>query len=455
MPQSQGFSPARHRGARLDDELLELGVNVEPSGTSRQRAADELDGLARDGRRDLGRVALGAALEALPRAREHGGPRRRLPARGHLELGLELVTLARRERVGLFDGDGRVTVGQRVLPAVVEVGRADRRLARDRAVHDRLRVRRLVALVVPVLAVAPQLDERVAVEALPEVDGEIDDLADGLGILAVDVEDRDLEHARDVGRVGRRLGVLRRGREADLVVDDDVDGAAHAVAVELRHVERLGDDALAREGRVAVEQERQAARAAAVADAVLLGAHAALHDGVDPLEVARVERERQVDLVRVRAVRAGERPIDRVAEVVLHVAARALVGRSESCLSRNSAKICEGGFLSTLASTLRRPRCAMPMTISTTFERAARSMRRSSSGMRLSAALHREALGAEELVLEELLEDLGADDLLEQAHAVGAREREPVARALHAALQPPAQLDVVQVGELDADLCGV
>ena len=64
----------------------------------------------------------------------------------------------------------------------------------------RLRERRLVALVVPVLAVAAQVDERVAMEPLAEVDREIDDLRDGLGILAVDVEDRDLQHARDVGR---------------------------------------------------------------------------------------------------------------------------------------------------------------------------------------------------------------------------------------------------------------
>ena len=66
---------------------------------------------------------------------------------------------------------------------------------------------------------------------------------------------------------------------------------------------------------------------AAVVDAILLGAHAPLHDRVDPLEVARVEREREVDLVVGAAVGAGERPVDRVAEVVLHVAARGRVLR--------------------------------------------------------------------------------------------------------------------------------
>ena len=46
----------------------------------------------------------------------------------------------------------------------------------------------------------------------------------------------------------------RRGREADLVVDDDVHGAAGAVAAQLRQVQRLGDHALAGERRVAVHQ---------------------------------------------------------------------------------------------------------------------------------------------------------------------------------------------------------
>ncbi len=53
------------------------------------------------------------------------------------------------------------------------------------------------------------------------------------------------------------------GREADLVVDDDVQRAADAVAVQLAQVERLLHDAFAGERRVAVDQQAPArARAA-------------------------------------------------------------------------------------------------------------------------------------------------------------------------------------------------
>ncbi len=50
----------------------------------------------------------------------------------------------------------------------------------------------------------------------------------GFGVVAVDVEDRGLDHQRHVGRIGRRAAVLRAGGEADLVVDDEVDGPAGA-----------------------------------------------------------------------------------------------------------------------------------------------------------------------------------------------------------------------------------
>ena len=105
-----------------------------------------------------------------------------------------------------------------------------------------------------------------------------------------------MQHARDVGAVARRARVLRDGGEADLVVDDDVDRAAGRVALEARQVQRLGDDALAHERRVAVDEERHHAAALAIAAPVLLGAHAALDDRVHELEVARVEGEREVHL---------------------------------------------------------------------------------------------------------------------------------------------------------------
>ena len=77
----------------------------------------------------------------------------------------------------------------------------------DLVVHERLREGRLVALVVPVPAVAEHVDDHVPVERLAEVEGQLGDEDRRLRVLAVDVEDRHLDHLGHVGAVGRRARV--------------------------------------------------------------------------------------------------------------------------------------------------------------------------------------------------------------------------------------------------------
>src|SRR5699024_2380990 len=199
---------------------------------------------------------------------------------------------------------------------VLGVELADRALGLDELVHQRLRHRRVVALVVAPAAVAHDVDDDVLVELLPELEGELGGPHAGLRVVAVDVEDRRLDHPGDVRGVQRGPARGRGGREADLVVDDDVDGAAGAVATQLALLQGLRDDALTGEGRVTVHEDRQHGEVlAAVVEPVLLRTDDALEHRVDRLEVTRVGRE--VDL-GLRAVLAGELALG--AEVVLHVA---------------------------------------------------------------------------------------------------------------------------------------
>ena len=110
----------------------------------------------------------------------------------------------------------------------------------------------------------------------------------GVQIVGVDVDHRAVHHLGDVGAILRAASVARVGGEADLVVDDHVNGAADAVAVELAHGQALGNDALASERRVAMDQERDEAVPLKVALAVLLGARAAHDDRVHALQMAGV-----------------------------------------------------------------------------------------------------------------------------------------------------------------------
>ena len=85
-----------------------------------------------------------------------------------------------------------------------------------------------------------------------------------------------------------------RSGETDLVVDDDVDRAAGAVAAQQRQVQRLGNHALTGERGVAVQHHRHDREffgpvgSVALVQHVLLGAHQALEHRVDGLEVTRV-----------------------------------------------------------------------------------------------------------------------------------------------------------------------
>ena len=158
----------------------------------------------------------------------------------------------------------------------------------DHPVHQRLREGRVVGLVVAVAAVADEVDDDVALERVAERRRQPRRLHRGLRVVAVDVEHRRLDDLRDVAGVAREAVVLGRGGEADLVVDDDVDGAAGAVGGELGQRQRLGDEPLAGERRVAVDQQRHHRRAVGVVACSLLGAHDAFDDRIDGFEVARV-----------------------------------------------------------------------------------------------------------------------------------------------------------------------
>src|SRR5207237_10829467 len=103
---------------------------------------------------------------------------------------------------------------------------------------------------------------------------------------------------------------------------DQVQSAARCVTLELGEIERLGNDSLRREGRVAVNQHRQRnsriVTALARRSVCLLRARSALDDRVDGFEMARVGGQ------GYREVAGGGRAYALGAQVVLDVARAAL-----------------------------------------------------------------------------------------------------------------------------------
>ena len=222
-----------------------------------------------------------------------------------LQLRLEVV-----ERVlGFLDAD--------VAPLHQRLGveLAHRSLRLDALVHDRLRVARVVALVVTETAVADHVDHDVFAEALAVLERQPGDADARLGIVAVHVQDRRLHHLGNVGRVLRGTGRLGRRGETQLVVDDEMDRAADAVALDHPELQCLGDDALPGEGGVAVHEQRQDRERSRIVDQILLGPRHAHHNRVDGLEMTRVGRELDLDLLP-----GAGHELAGLTEVVLHIA---------------------------------------------------------------------------------------------------------------------------------------
>ena len=177
-----------------------------------------------------------------------------------------------------------------------------RRVRGDDLIDLRLRERRLIALVVAVLAIAHEVDQVIELEALAVGDRQARRLDARDRIVGVDVRDRNLESAREAARVAGAEGLFGIGRETELVVGDDVNDAADVVAVQPREIQRLGDDALAGERRIAVNQDREHFALVDDRRARRLrrgggGASHAVQHRIHRLEVARVRRHRDDHLL--------------------------------------------------------------------------------------------------------------------------------------------------------------
>ncbi len=289
-----------------------------------------------------------------------------------------------------------------------------------------------------VAAVADEIDDHVGAELVTVLGRDAGDADDGVDVFAVDVEDGNRLAARDAG--GEARGVLFgvAGGEAEKIVDDDVDGAADGVSGEVGVVHGLGEDALSGECGVAVDEQREIFFASAFAGAVLLGAGAADGDGVDGFEVAGIRDQVNVDFsAAARFVFAGR------AHVILHVARAENAARVDVF---ESGKDFLGGPLGHVGDDVEAAAVAHAHD---ELDRAALGGgvenfvdERDEGGN----AFEREAFAAEIALLHDLLEDIGADEQVEDALLVFF-----VGLGFHLLVNPATAFGGVDVIDLDAD----
>ena len=318
------------------------------------------------------------------------------------------------------------------------------RLARgDGPIHDRLRERGFVALVVPVAAVAVHVDHDIPLVGLAELQRQLDDLGDRLRVLPVHVEDRNLQHLGDIGRIRCGAPLLGRSCEPELVVHDHVDRAAGCVSRQLAEVERLLHHPLAGKGGVAVHQQHHAVLVVVVVVAILPCAHPAERHRVDELQVTGVEGERQVHLLP-----CGGDPVGVVTQVVLHVAA-------PDVQLRVAVLELPEDLPGALAQDVRQN--VQPAAVRHAYHDPLDTQLRGFLDRQVQqrdqalGSLQGEALRAHVLLVEEVLEDHGIGEPGEDPQLFLGRQLQPILSALHPVLQPLLDGQAINVHELHAD----
>ncbi len=186
----------------------------------------------------------------------------------------------------------------------------------DFFVQGRLRERGLVRLVVSVTTVADDIDQKILAEFRPVFDRQPHDVDARLRIVGVHVNDRDLEPLGEITGVPRRPGIDGIRRESDLIVDDDVKRSSRPKTGESREIERLGHNALAGESCVAVHTDGQHRRFVTLpisGEHLSRSGHSPEH-WIHDFEMARIRNQYDLDFTA-----AGDLPLSRRAEVILHV----------------------------------------------------------------------------------------------------------------------------------------
>ena len=195
-------------------------------------------------------------------------------------------------------------------------------MALDDLVHQWLRETGFVAFIMAKAAVAPHVDDDVAVECLAEFNRNFTGEGHRFGIITIDVEYWRLNALCNVGWIRRRPRILRAGCETNLVVHDKVQATAGIIPTNAGKAEALPNDALTSKGRVTMQKHGQHLfMLAKVVACGLVRAYLTEYYWIHRFKVRGVWHKAHMHLDAVKfAVGAG-------AEVIFHIARTANIVR--------------------------------------------------------------------------------------------------------------------------------
>ena len=150
-------------------------------------------------------------------------------------------------------------------------------------------------LVVSQFAEANNIDHHIFAEFHAELECQLGCKYHGLGVVAIDVQHRCLDHFDNIRAIQRRAAVARvAGGKTNLVIDHNVQCAAGGVPPGFGQCQGFHYHTLPCKGGIAMHQHGQYLLTQRVTTAVHAGAHRAFDHGVHNFEVRRVKGQRQV-----------------------------------------------------------------------------------------------------------------------------------------------------------------
>lgn len=168
-------------------------------------------------------------------------------------------------------------------------------LGRNTLVHKRLGERRLISLVVAVLAVANKINNNIVLELGAPVRGKLTSKVDCLNIIGIDVENRRINGLGDVSAVSGGASKARVGRETDLVVDNEMNGTTCGEGRKRVEAKTFIHNALGGKRGIAVEQNAHSSAVSLLVVVVVLdSASLAQNNGVLGLQMRRVRDKRKL-----------------------------------------------------------------------------------------------------------------------------------------------------------------
>ena len=164
---------------------------------------------------------------------------------------------------------------------------SDRVHVLDDSVHQGLRVRWLIKLVVAHLAVANKVNDNITAELLAVLRSNAECVGDIVHRVRVNVENRSADGRGDFGAVSARTRAVRGRCEADLIVDDNMDGASDFIILKPLHLQALVHDTLSSDRSITVNYNGYGLLTilALSTQEVLLSANTALDARVDRFQM--------------------------------------------------------------------------------------------------------------------------------------------------------------------------